>query len=147
VGRGVRPQGFVQFLRALVTEIGAAEHEQRRDDPGRHEAEHQGRRQKEQEFVLDGAQRDPADDGQLSVRGEANHIARRHRSVIDDNTGGLGARPRGLRGGIVQGRSGNLRQGDDVVEKGKQSGAQGGGSCEAACEGTEPEARHLHSTS
>ena len=93
---------LVDLLGALVAEIGAAEHQQRRDRPGREEAEQQRGRQQEEELVLQRAAARSADDRQLAVGGEADDVARRHRGVVDHDAGGLGAGLRRLAGHVVE---------------------------------------------
>ncbi len=60
--RPMGPQRLEHLLGALVAEIGAADHQQRRDRPGREEAEDQRRRQQVEELVLERPEGDLADD-------------------------------------------------------------------------------------
>src|SRR3712207_8793117 len=61
----------------LFRSEGAAQHEQRRDGPGREQGKRQRRRQEEQQLVLQRPEGDPPDDGHLAGGGEAHHVDRK----------------------------------------------------------------------
>ena len=100
--RLMRDHDLEDFLHALVTKIGAAEHQQRRDRPGHEVAEDQRGRQQDQQLVAERPPRDLGDDRQLALGGEPDHVTRRDRGVVDDHAGRLYARLGGLAGDVVQ---------------------------------------------
>ena len=79
------------LLGALVAEVGAADHEDRGQQPRQELAEQQGRREDDEQLVAQRADGDPLDDRQLAVGGEALHVARRDGGVVDDDARRLGA--------------------------------------------------------
>jgi hypothetical protein len=122
VGRGLLAFRSVgdrldHLLGRLETEVGTAQHQQRRHRPGREGAEQQGARQQDQELVAQGAHRDLPDDRQLAVRGEADGVAGRDGGVVDHHAGGLGARLAGRAGDVVQRGRRQLGDAGDVVEQ------------------------------
>ena len=123
--RMMRHDDLVDLLGALVAEIGAAEHQQRRDRRGQEVAERQGGGQQDQELVAQRSHRDLADDRQFALGGEADHIARRDGGIVDDDAGGLRPRLGGLAGDIVKRGCRDLGDRRDVVEQGDQSDAHG----------------------
>ena len=86
---------FGDLLGRFEGEIGAADH-QKRDDQDEIEAvlqpdQQQGGREQEQQFVLQRPCGNLADDRQLALRCQADHVARRDRRIVDDDAGRLGA--------------------------------------------------------
>ena len=65
------------------------------------------------------------DDRQFAVGGEADHVARRDRRVVDHDAGGLGAGLGGLARDVVERGRRHLGERGDVVEKGDQSDSHG----------------------
>ena len=103
-------------------EIGAADHQQRRDQERRECRQQKRRRQQDQDLVLEAAPGDLADDRQLALRRETDDIARRDRGIVDDYAGRLGARLARRRADVVERGRGELGDGGDIVEEGDQSG-------------------------
>ena len=115
--------GFEQFFHPFITEVGAAKHQQRRDHRGQEVAQGQGCGKQDQELVAQRSRRDLAHDRQLAFGGEADHIARRDRGVIDHDTRRLGSRLDGLARDIVKGSRRHFCDRRDIVEQGDQSDA------------------------
>ena len=109
------------LLGALVAEIGRAEHQDRRQQPRHELTEQQGGGQDEQQLVAQGSDRDPLDDRQLALGGDAVHVLRRHRGVVDDDPGGLGGRAAGGGADVVDRRGREPGQSRNVVEKPEQT--------------------------
>src|SRR5690606_19354689 len=106
-----------ELLSALEAQVGATDHEQRREGPRRELAEEEGDRNDDEELVAERAHRNLLDDGQLALRLEPGDIARRHGRVVDDDPGSLRSRtPRG-RTHVIDRRGGELGQRSDVVEE------------------------------
>ncbi len=114
------------LLGPLEAEIETAQHQERGDRPGGEEVEQQGRGQQEDELVAQRAQGDPGDHREFAGGCEAHDIARGHGGVVDDDAGRLHPRTAGLRRGVVEGRCGELRDADDIVDEPNQADAQGG---------------------
>ena len=89
--RLARSQEVIDLLGTLVTEIGAAKHQQGRDRPRQEVAQSKGGGQEEQELVPDRPPGDLEDDGQFAVGRKTLNIAGRHRRIVDDGASGLGA--------------------------------------------------------
>ena len=121
--RMMRHDGFEHLFHALVAEIGAAEHQQRRDRPGQEVAERQRGGQQDQELVAKRSRRDLADDRQFALGGESDHVAWRDRGIVDDDAGRLDPRLGGLADHIVKRSRRHLCDRRDIVEKGDQSDA------------------------
>ena len=122
VARGVlRPtvqEPVRELLEALVAEIGAAEHEQRRHRPGQEGAD--GQRRRHQDGLVDErALGDRPHDRQLAAGSQAGHLLGVEGEVVAEHARGL---PRGdLRehGHVVEQRG-------DVVEEQEQARGHGG---------------------
>ena len=114
----IRPQ---HLLGALVAEVGGAEHQDRRQQPRQELTEQQRGGQDEQQLVAQRADRDPLDHRQFAVGGDAVHVLRRHRGVVDDDAGGLGGRAAGGGADVVDRRGRQPGQRRDVVEKTEQT--------------------------
>jgi hypothetical protein len=117
----MRHDQFEDFLGALIAEIDAAHHQERGDQPGRDQRQDQRARQQEEQLVLQRAERDLPDDRQFTRGGEAHRIARRHRRVVDDDAGRLGAGLGRLCDDVVDGGCRDLGDPGDVVEQREQS--------------------------
>ena len=115
--RGVRADQLPELLRALVAEVGAADHQDRREQPRQQLAEQQRGGQDQQQLVAQRADRDPLDHRQLALGPEPLDVARRDRGVVDDHAGGLHARPARAGGDVVDRGGGEAREGHDVVEE------------------------------
>jgi hypothetical protein len=113
----VRGQRLPDLLSSLERQIGAAQHQQRRDRPRREHTERQGRRQQEKQLVAQRPDRDLGDDRQLAIGREADHVARRHRGIVDHHPGRLGTGLGGVSHHVVDRRRRDLGQGDNVVEQ------------------------------
>ena len=107
-----------EFFGGLEAEIGAAGHQQRRQRPGREGADHQRSGQEDEEFVLQRAYGDLADDRQLARGRKAHRVTRGHRGVVDHHASRLYAGPAGGGGHVVDRGRRHLGDGRDVVEKG-----------------------------
>src|SRR5262245_25042829 len=111
------------LLGALVAEIRRADHQDRRQQPRRELTEQQSGGQDEQQLVAQRSDRDPLDDRQLALGGDAVHVLRRHRGVVDDDSGGLGGRASGGGADVVDRCGREPSQSGDVVEKPEQTSA------------------------
>ena len=80
------------LLGALVAEVRRADHQDRRQQPRQELTEQQRGGQDEQQLVAQGSNRDPLDDRQLALGGNAVHVLRRHCGVVDDDSSRLGGR-------------------------------------------------------
>ena len=121
LGRGRRPVAAdpaPHLLGALVAEVGAAEHQQRCQQPRQELAEHQDRRQDEEQLVAQRPDGDPLDDRHLALGGHAVDVLRRDGGVVDDDARRLGAGP--------------ARRGPDVVDR------RGGGRASTATSSSSP---------
>ena len=120
------------LLGALVAEVGAADHQDRRQQPGQELAEQQGRREDEQQLVAQRADRDPLDHRQLAVGGDAVDVLRGHGRVVDDHAGRLRAGAARGRADVVDRGRRQPRERGDVVEQREQAsshGAKASGRC------------------
>ena len=111
------PSGLPELLGALVAEVGAADHQQRGQQPRQQLAQCQRGRKDEQQLVAQRAGRDPPDHRQLALGLEALHVARGHGRVVDDHARGLRARAAGAGGDVVDRGGGRARERRDVVEQ------------------------------
>ena len=105
------------FLGPLITQIGAAEHQERGHQPRREGAQQQRRRKQDQQFVAQRPERDLADDRQFALGGEARDVARSHRGIVDDHAHRLAAGLAGCGGDVVERRGGELGDRGDIVEQ------------------------------
>ncbi len=110
-------QGAPDLVRALVAEVGRAEHEDRGDRPRQELAEQQRRREDHQQLVAQGARGDAPDDRHLAVGGDAVDVLRGDGRVVDHHAGGLDARATRGRADVVDRRRGQPGQRGDVVEE------------------------------
>ena len=113
----------MHLLVALEGKVEPAEHQERRDRLRQEGAEQQRGGQEEQQLVLQRADGDAPDDRQLALGGEAGDVARRHRRIVDDDAGRLGARLHRLRRGVIERRRRELGQRHHVVQQGEQATA------------------------
>lgn len=88
---GNPPELLTDLLGTLKAQIGAADHEQRGQQPGQELAEQQDDRQDDDELVEERAHSDALDDRQLTFRIHSFDELRRHRRIIDDDARSLGA--------------------------------------------------------
>ena len=123
VAAAVMTEPLPDLLGALEAQVCASDHEQRGQRPGEELAEQHRRREDEEDLVPQRAERDPLDDRQLTVGGEAVDVPRRDRRVVDDDAGGLRARPCGCGADVVDRGGGELGQRSDVVEEGDEAAA------------------------
>ena len=77
------------------------------------------------DLVAQRPDRDALDDRQLAFGGDAVHVLRRHRGVVDDHAGGLRGRAPGGRADVVDRGRRESRQHRDVVQEREQAGAHG----------------------
>ena len=124
--RRMRPDQLDHLLGTLVAEIGATQHQERRDAPRRQLTQRQGGRRQDQQLVAQRAQGDLADDRQLALGHEAHDVAGHHGRIVDHDPDGLDAGPRRLCGGIVERARGELGEADHVVDQGGQTDAHAG---------------------
>ena len=126
-GRGGRGVGVMStkpahyLLGALVAEVGGAQHQDRCHQPRHELTEQQRGRQDEQQLVAQGADRDPLDHRQLAVGGDAVHVLRRHRGVVDDDARRLGGRAPGRSADVVDRGGRQPGQRGNVVEESEQT--------------------------
>ncbi len=106
----------VHLLVALEGEVEPAQHQQRGDGLRQEGAEQQRGGKQEQQLVLQRADGDAPDDGQLALCGEARDVARGHGRVVDDDAGRLGARLHRLRSRVIERCRRQLGQRHDVVQ-------------------------------
>jgi len=112
----MRRQHAVHLLIALETQIQRAGHQDRRQQPrGENRQQQPGRKQIEH-LVFERPPGDASDDRQFALGCEADDIARRHRRVVDDDAGSLGAGLGRLSGRIIERDRCQLGQRHDVVE-------------------------------
>jgi len=97
----MREQRLEHLLGAFVAQIGSAQHQQRRDQPGREKTQRQCGRQQDQQLVAHRACGNPAHNGQFAIGGKAGDIVRRHGRIVDHRAGSLQPRLGGLPGNIV----------------------------------------------
>ena len=109
------------LLRALVTEVGAADHQDRGEQERRELAQQQRDRQDDQQLVAQRSLGDPPDDREFPLGFESLHVPRGHRCVVDHHPGRLDAGPAGAGRDVVQRRRRQLDQRSNVIEKGKQT--------------------------
>ena len=83
--------------------------------------EQQRHREDEEQLVAQRAEGDLLDDRQLAVGGEAAHVGRRDRGVVDDDARRLHARPTGGHPDVVDRGRGQLGQRRDVIEQPDQT--------------------------
>ena len=86
-------------------------------------AEEQRRGEDEQQLVAQRPDRDLADDRDLAVGGDAVDVLRCDGGVVDDDAGGLDARPAGGRTDVVHRRRGETGERRDVVEEAEEARA------------------------
>ena len=110
-----------ELLRALVTQVGAADHQDRGEQERRELAQDQRDRQDDEQLVAQRSLGDAPDDRELTLRFETLHVPRGHRRVVDHHPGRLDTGPAGAGRDVVQRGGRELDQGRDVVEKGEQS--------------------------
>ena len=125
-GRGVAvvsTEAAPNLLGALVAEIGRADHQDRRQQPRHELTEQQRGGQDEHQLVAQGSDRDPLDDRQLALGGDAVHVLRRHRGVVDDDSGRLGGRASGGGADVVDRCGREPGQSGNVVEEPEQTSA------------------------
>ncbi len=109
------------LLRPFEAEIGAAQHQDRRDRPRGERREQQGRRQQDDDLVEQRPFGDLPDDGNLAAGRKAVRVFRRHGGVVDDGSGRLGGCLDRLPEDVVNGGGGNLGDGRHVVQKCEKS--------------------------
>ena len=107
---------MVDLLGSLEAEVHTTDHQDDLDEQRSDSAEHERRGEDQQQFVAERALGDLRDDRQLAVRGEALHVRRRHRRVVDDHAGRLHARSSSCRTDVVDRRCRQLGERCDVVE-------------------------------
>ncbi len=112
--------GLKHLLHPFVAEIGAAQHQQRRNRPGKEVAEHQGRGEQDQELVAQRTRCDLPDNGKFALRLEPDHVTGRDGGIVDDDTCRLRTRFGSLAGHIIEGRCSHLGDTSDIVEKADQ---------------------------
>jgi hypothetical protein len=113
----VRHDGLEHLLHPFVAEIGAAQHQQRRNRPRQEVAQHQGRGQQDQQLVAQRSRRDLAHDRQFALRRKSDHVTGRNRGIVDHDACGLCARLGGLARHIIEGGCSRLRDTGYIVEK------------------------------
>jgi hypothetical protein len=125
-GRGVAVMPILSMepahylLSALVTQVGGADHQDRREQP-RHELTEQQRGGKdEQQLVAQGSDGDPLDHRQLALGGNAVDVLRGHSGVVDHDTRGFGGRASGCRADVVDGGGREPCQRRNVIEEPEQ---------------------------
>ena len=121
----VRSEEFVDFLRALVAEIGSAKHQQWRDGLRDEVAECKRGGQQDQELVAKRSRRNLAYDRQFAFGCEADHITRRDRRIVNDDARCLHPGFSRLGRDIVKRGGRNLGYRCYVVEKSNQTDAHG----------------------
>ena len=125
----VAAQPLPDLLGALVAEVGAAAHQQRREEPGQELAEQQGRGEDEQELVAQRPAGDLPDDRQLALGRHVLDVLRGDGGVVHDHAGGLRAGAAGRRTDVVHRRGGEPGEGGDVVEQAEEACAHSLRSC------------------
>ena len=110
-------EAVMDLLGTLEAEVGAAEHQDDLDEHRHELAEHQRCRQDEQDLVLERSLRDPLDDRQLPLGGQAMHVRGRDGGVVDDDTRRLHAGPTGGGADVVDRRRSQLRQRRHIVQQ------------------------------
>ena len=105
------------LLGALEAQVQAAEHEDRRQRPGRENAQQQQDGQDEDQLVAQRALGDPPDDRQLARGLEPLHVLRRDRGVVDHHPHRLGTRLRGRGRHVVGAGRGQAGEGRHVIEQ------------------------------
>src|SRR6185503_17364651 len=115
------------LLGRLEGEIGAADHQQRRDQERGEGGQQQRCRKQDQQLVAERPDRDLADNRKLALGGEADDVAWRDGSVVDHDACRLGGRFSRGTGDVIERRCGELGDGRDIVEQGDQSGRHGSG--------------------
>ena len=114
-------QFFEDLFSRLEGQIGAADHQQGRDEEGREGSQQKRARKQEQNLVLEAPPGDLADDRQLAFGREPRHIARGHRGIVDDHARRLRARLAGRGADIVERSRGELGDGCYIVQESNQS--------------------------
>ena len=120
----MRADRLPQLLGALVAEVGAADHQDRGEQPRQQLAEQQRGGQDEEQLVAQRAGGDPLDHRQLALGPEALDVARGDRGVVDDHAGGLHARPARTGGDVVdrgRGRRGRAPRRRRAARRGRRS--------------------------
>jgi hypothetical protein len=78
--------GFKDFFRPFVTEVGAAKHEKRCDHPREKTTQDQNSGKQEKKLVAKRSRRDLTHDRQFALGSESEHVARSDRCVIDNDS-------------------------------------------------------------
>ena len=117
----MRHENVDDLLGTLETQIGAADHQKRRDRPGRESGQQQRRRQQDDQFIAQRAPGDLPDDRQFARRRKAVEVFRRDCRVVDESARRLGAGLDRLSDDIVDRGRRDLGDRRNVVEKGQKT--------------------------
>ena len=84
------PELLEDLLGALKAQVGAADHEQRSQQPRKKLTEQQNDREDDDELVEQRSERDAFDDRKLTLRVHSFDEFRRHRRIVDDDSRSFG---------------------------------------------------------